>query len=284
MSLPRDLYRTFVSALPPKWSLAIQQFRHIARWPDIDHPQTFNEKVLHRKLNEQNQRFAELSDKVAVKDFVARFLGEKYVVPTTWAGVSLPEDTGSWERPFVVKANHASGWNYFVLAGQVVDWAAVRRESQHWLESPWSPWRHERWYNRMPRQLLVEPVIGDGTASLSDYKFFVFDGVVRMVQVDINRFTDHRRALYSPDWKRLPVRLHYPMAKRDLPPPMHLAEMLEIASRLGQDSPFVRIDLYDLPEGPKFGEITFAPGGGTERFTPAAFDRELGASWTGPVV
>ena len=45
---------------------------------------------------------------------------------------------------------------------------------------------------------------------------------------------------------------------------------------------FVRVDLYDLPQRPLFGEMTFSPEAGLCRFEPAGFDLELGESWSYP--
>jgi hypothetical protein len=61
--------------------------------------------------------------------------------------------------------------------------------------------------------------------------------------------------------------------------PKHLAEMCEAASKLGKDFSFVRVDFYDLDAGPKFGEMTFAPGSGFERFSPRKYDAWLGKFW-----
>ncbi|MPN24354.1 hypothetical protein SDC9_171752 [bioreactor metagenome] len=41
-----------------------------------------------------------------------------------------------------------------------------------------------------------------------------------------------------------------------MPRPPHLDEMIEIARRLGAGFRHVRVDLFDTPEGVRFGEIT----------------------------
>ena len=53
------------------------------------------------------------------------------------------------------------------------------------------------------------------------------------------------------------------------------------AERLSKDFDFVRIDLYDA-ERPFFGEATFVPGSGFERFSDAAIEEELGGLWVLP--
>ncbi len=52
---------------------------------------------------------------------------------------------------------------------------------------------------------------------------------------------------------------------------------MEAAELLGKDFPFVRVDLYDCGNEPRFGELTFWPEGGLCRFSPASYDAELGA-------
>ena len=55
------------------------------------------------------------------------------------------------------------------------------------------------------------------------------------------------------------------------------AHLRDAAETLGRHFSFATIDFYDLPEGPKFGEITFTPSSGHKRFTPDEHDMRLGA-------
>ena len=65
-------------------------------------------------------------------------------------------------------------------------------------------------------------------------------------------------------------------------PPAHLSEIVSAADRLAEvyDYPFVRIDLYDTPQGVVFGEFTPTPLAGRSRllYTPFA-NRTLGSLW-----
>jgi hypothetical protein len=55
--------------------------------------------------------------------------------------------------------------------------------------------------------------------------------------------------------------------------------MVGIARTLSAEFPFVRVDLYDLPSGPLFGELTFSPGAGLMRFDPPEYDEIVGSWW-----
>ena len=58
--------------------------------------------------------------------------------------------------------------------------------------------------------------------------------------------------------------------------------MLAAAKALSEDFRFMRVDLYDTPQKPLFGELTLAPEAGLCRFDPRQIDLELGASWSYP--
>ena len=55
--------------------------------------------------------------------------------------------------------------------------------------------------------------------------------------------------------------------------------MIDVAEILAQGFDFVRVDLYQVNEQVKFGEMTFSPGAGLEVFTPQVYDRILGDLW-----
>ena len=54
--------------------------------------------------------------------------------------------------------------------------------------------------------------------------------------------------------------------------------MLEFATKLSRDIPFVRVDFYEINGLLYFGELTFFPGNGFEEFTPLEWDYKMG-SW-----
>jgi len=61
----------------------------------------------------------------------------------------------------------------------------------------------------------------------------LFHGRVAMIQVDVERFTEHRRCLFTRDWQKLNVDFLYVAALSNVPRPPHLAEMIAAAERLG---------------------------------------------------
>ena len=249
-------------------------WRH-RRLPDLHRPTRFTELVQTRKLEDRDRRMPPLADKLAVKGHVAALLGPPWVTPTLWSGVELPADA-PWPRPFVVKSRH--GCRQVVVVREGDDWDAVRARAAEWLKRPYGVWLDEWLYRHIPRGLLVEAFIGPGPALPVDFKLFAFGSRVEYVSVHLDRDLDGgrpRQIVMDRDWRRVAGDAPDP----DPPRPACLDRMVEGAEALAAPFDFVRVDLYDLPDGPRFGEMTFYPGSGLDRFEPEALDREMGDHW-----
>jgi hypothetical protein len=61
-----------------------------------------------------------------------------------------------------------------------------------------------------------------------------------------------------------------------LPEPKSFREMKDMAEKLCQNQPFVRIDFYEVNAHPYFGEITFYPTSGFGEFRPDEWNIKLG--------
>jgi len=273
-------YLELVRRLPDPIAVKLDYFRVFGAFPDLANPRRFSEKIQHLKLREHDARMPALVDKVRVKEYVSTALGEQWLIPTLWHGGHVTEDVlRKVPKPAVIKANHSSAQVLFLHANSNLDAAA--RTANSWLDYDHHVVHREWAYGNVRRQILIEPFIGEDEAP-DDYKFWVFDGAVRFIQVDHERFRRHTRQFYTPSWKRLDISMNYPAPPANMPAPPHLEEMLHAARILAEGFRFVRVDLYDTRERPLFGEMTFAPEAGLCRFDPPAFDLELGESWSYP--
>ena len=250
-------------------------------YPNVLRPSTFNEKVLFRKIFDRRPILTQFHDKLRVRDYVAERLGDG-VLPKLLVATERPETIPFDVLPdkFVVKPSHASGLVTIVTDRRGIDREAIIAECRAWLRTDYYRQTRERVYRDIPRRIMVEAFIDDGTGGApNDYKFFVFDGKVRLIQVDAGRFAEHRRSFFDTDWRRLDFTLLYHPIAGDVPRPPHLAQMVAAAERLGQGIDFIRVDLYDTEPRFYFGEITTCPGSGLERFHPVEYDRHVGAFW-----
>ncbi|PJF08388.1 ATP-grasp fold amidoligase family protein [Pseudorhodobacter sp. MZDSW-24AT] len=274
------LFDAVVSLGRPAWKTRLWYARAHHGLPNLARPNKFTEKIAAMKLSENHAEKVGWTDKVRVKHLIAQALGEEFVIPTLWHGPRLPAlSERTWPIPFVIKANHGSAMNYFVRKPEDLDWPKIEALTENWLKQDWPEYLCESWYNQIERQLLVEPLIGSSQEDLPDYKVFVFSGQALLVQVDTNRFKRHTRAYYDANWKKLALEVEYPLERDHHPRPKHLTDILSAAERVGNGMDFVRVDFFDLPDGPRFGEVTFAPDAGFGRFRPKQYDGLFGTLW-----
>ena len=269
-------------------------------------PRTFTEKVRYKMLRDHRQLMVTFSDKAAVRDHVASLAGE-HVLPRAFHVLDDPIGLRDIAMPeaYVLKPTHGSGVAVIVSGTADADaqlpearyswvYRHVRPEhapvehleaiGAHWLSQLYGQGPNREWaYGHVPRRLLVEEFLAGSDGSVpDDYKFFVFHGTCRYVQVDRGRFDRRTQDFFTPDWQRVPLSGGHPWADPPLPRPERLGKMLELAERLGEGTDFVRVDLYDLPDRIVFGELSSFPAGGDSPFEPESYDLEFGSHWTTP--
>ena len=265
--------RPLPTQIRTRWRIYLTYWWRHRRWPDLDDPQTFTELVQARKLAGADAAMARMADKVAAKAIVAARLGSDWLIPTLWYGTELPAQP-DWPTPFVVKARHGCNQTAFVM-NEMANWETVRSRATRWMASDYGYWLDEDLYARIPRGLIVEPFMGVPPMLPIDYKFYVFGGRVEFVQVHLGRGEQHRWILLDRDWRRVSTA----SADHDPRAPASLARMIAAAETLATGTDFLRVDLYEIGGRPLFGEMTFYPGSGLDRFDPVELDKRLGAHW-----
>jgi TupA-like ATPgrasp len=251
-----------------------------ARLPHFSNPKSFNDKINWRILNDRRPLLEWTCDKIAMKER-ASHVPDLQIAKILWAGTDL-RTLASAELPkhWVLKPNHRSGLVYFGAGKPEI--AQLEQRTAGWLRTSDYDKLGEWAYSRARPLLLAEELIGTPGLPPTDYKFFVFDGEVAAIQVDVDRHSSHQRRIYLPDWSPLEVR----SAGHALPPvqpePERLHRMLAIARELGSEFDFIRIDLYNVSGSIFFGEFTPYAGSGFDRFVPASFDLDLGRRWRLP--
>jgi len=260
-------------------------FAHVHRARcNLEKPRSFSEKVNWRILYDRRPELEWTCDKLSMKEHVAA-LGVDVVVPEVlWYGKDVRElAETALDGRWILKPNHASGRLLVFGEGRVADTTSLEAKMAGWLRDEQGRVLREWAYKKARRLLLVERLVkgmNPRTPPL-DYKFFVFKGVVGLIQIDVGRFERHTRSLYTRDWKRRAWTLEHPPAG-DIDRPPNLEAMIAAAEAIGWEYDFIRVDLYTDGEAVFFGEVTPYPGSGLERFCPADADHELGGLWTLP--
>lgn len=255
--------------------------RAYGRLPDLKHPVLFSEKINWRIAYDRRDAIRFTCDKVQMKEY-ATSVGTSALIPRTlWHGRNLDDlDKLNITSPWILKPNHSSG--QVILGGRnPIDVSDLKTRTRGWLKDFNYRVLGEWAYLHAEKEFILEEMIGDGTSPLPDYKFYVFDGKVRLIHVDINRFGSPTRRMYTPDWEPLEYHNSVPLGAVE-PRPDDLDSMIKIASEIGSNYDFMRVDLYRHNGNIWFGEMTPYPAGGAKPYRPQEVDRMLGSFWSLP--
>lgn len=270
------------SWLPDKFYLSCLVRVTCGYWPNWKNPKSYNEKLNWLKLYDRKPEYTMMVDKYAVKDYVAKAIGEEYVIPTLgiW---DRPEDI-EWEKlpeQFVLKTTHGGGNEGVVICKDISTFdreKAIGKLNNSLRQDIYK--RLREWpYKNVPRRIIAEKFIEGENGDLPDYKFFAFDGEVKALFIGTERGSgDVKFDYYDADFNHLDLVQFHPMSGKVIPRPDNFEIMKEIASKLSKGLPQVRVDLYNVRGKIYFGELTFFHHGGVTPFHPREWDYTFG-SW-----
>lgn len=247
---------------------------------NLDSPKTFNEKMQWLKLYNRKDIYTSYVDKLAVKDIVAKKIGKEYIIPTLKVYDSINEiSLSDLPNQFVLKCTHDSGTVVICSNKKELNF----KESKDKLKKRMSEnyfYRLREWpyKNVKPRIIAEEFINDDKEGQLKDYKFFCFNGRVKFLKIDFDRFSNHRANYYDLNMKLLPFGEVDFMPDRNHieKKPQNFEKMLELAEVLSEGLPFIRVDFYNVDGKIYFGELTFFPVSGLGKFTDEKWDVEIG--------
>jgi hypothetical protein len=264
--------------MPDAAYLKIQYYLKLGERLNLAAPKLYNEKLQWLKLFDRDERYCALVDKLDARDFVARTIGEAYLIPALGRVDSVEQiDWAALPNRFVLKCTHGSGCNIICRDKSSLDIAWAKAKVRGYMRRNWFGLSREWPYKNLKPRILIEAFLESDTGDVPpDYKIMCFGGEPHYIVVDVDRYKGHKRNYYDTDWKKVPVENRHPNYDGDIPRPQKLSEMLAIAKKLSRDLPHVRVDLYAIGDKIYFGELTFFHGYGMEVFIPRAFERHMG--------
>lgn len=262
----------------------------------------FAYKVRLRMKYDRNRLFITLPDKYAVKAYAHERgvkTAEVYYVTTE------PETIPFGELPetYFVKANHGWNWNILHRDGSFyffnnepamslpkaealppkseLSQAQCVQLCKTWLTSVYNP--NEWVYQMIEPKIFVEETLEDAYyPEMSDYRFFAFDGVVKVIEFDNDAYRRADKGFFvDRAWREFRISAAETPSQKP-PRPENLDELIGVAERLSEGIDFVRVDLYNTTKGVYLGEMTLYPQAGeirTPTYNPK-FNQWLGDQWT----
>jgi len=226
-------------------------------------------------------------DKYEVKQLVAEKIGAEHVIPTLGVWDKFEDiDFDALPDQFVLKCTHDSGGLSICRGKNTFDVQAARKIINAALKRNFFYACREWPYKNVKPRILAEKYMEDAqTGELRDYKFFCFNGKVRLLFVATERQKEGEEVkfdFFDVEFNHLDIRQGHPNAQVPPQKPQKFDEMCQLAELLSQDIPHVRVDFYEVNGEVYFGELTFFHFGATVPFEPEEWDEKLGEMITLP--
>ena len=246
---------------------------------NLNNPKTFNEKLQWLKLYDRKLEYTKMVDKYEAKEYVSNIIGDEYIIPTLGIYNKFEDiDFEKLPNQFVIKPTHTSGNVYICKNKNEIDYKVLKKHINGWLKRQYY-YLHREWpYKNVKPRIIIEKYMQEKNGEeLKDYKFFCFNGKPKMVLVCSDRFNNLNKTFFDENWKIFDFTEGNHDKNENIEKPVNFETMKGLAEKLAQNLSFVRIDFYDINGKIYFGEITFYPSAGYEKFNPQKYDEIFGS-------
>jgi len=275
-------HKGFFNFLPDRIYLKLVYRAETGKKLNLDEPECFTEKLQWLKLYNRKLEYSMYVDKYKVRSYIADKIGEKHLIPLVDEVYTNVDDI-KWDKlpmEFVIKCNHGSGTNIICKDKSKLNIDMSKKKLKKWMKKSWYSFGREWPYKSIEKKIIVEKLLYDkNQATLNDYKFWVFNGEVKYINVHFKIKDKTIFNIYNLNWELQNFGMVYENdASIRHEKPINLNQMIIYAEKLAYELPFVRVDFYEVNNQVYFGEITFYPTSGFIKFHPNhnELDRKYG--------
>lgn len=276
----------WLNCLPDKLYLSIMYRACFAEKINWENPITFSEKLQWLKLNDRKTIYAKMVDKYETKQFVAETIGEEYVVPVLGGPWRHPDeiDYNALPEQFVLKTTHDCGGVLVCKDKSTFDRRLAKDFLLKHLQRDYYLHCREWPYKSVQPRIFAEAYLQekDGTAELSDYKFFTFNGEPRVMYIASGRdyAKKDQQVVYADffdmDYNHVDLKIDHENAPVCPPKPQNFEQMVSCARKLAKGTKHLRVDFYEVNGRLYSGELTFFHCGGLHAFITKEWDKIMG--------
>ena len=286
-----DKWREIV-ATDPKKAFDMKWNRFYRRKFPWKHPRTLNEKLTWLAAMTDTSKWTEYSDKYEVRKYIES-LGLKDILTECYGVWDRVEDIDFDKLPdkFVLKCTHDCGSTVIVRdkskmnKKELLDFLDKHVSVRYGYDSC------EPHYIAIKPRLMAESLIEmDNSEEFSsettvDHKIRCIDGKAQYDMVCYDRSLESGSGGSKTVYDLYDIHTWQPMRQfladdgvkyRNVPRPENLERMIEIAEKIAQGFPQVRVDLYNVRGKIYFGEMTFFAFSGMNNHFTMKFQRMIG--------
>lgn len=247
---------------------------------DLINPQTFNEKIQWLKINDRKEIYTKMVDKYEAKNYVADVIGKEYIIPTIGIYNKLSDiDLSKLPDKFVMKCTHDSGGLIICKDKKQLNFNKEKKKIAKSLKRNFYYSGREWPYKNVKPRIIVEKYMEESDKKeLKDYKLFCFNGIPQIVLVCSERYSSENmcETWFDMNWNLIDVVESGHRIDTTISKPKKFKEMIEFSKKLSKNIPHVRVDWYEIKGKLYFGELTFYPASGFEKFEPEEWNYKMG--------
>lgn len=247
---------------------------------NLDNPKLYTEKLQWLKLYDHRSVYTTMVDKYAVKQYVSDKIGKEYVIPLLGHWDSIEEiDFDSLPARFVLKTTHDSGGIVICKDKSSLNIVESKKKLNYFMKRNYYDYNREWPYKNVPHKVIAEKYMEDSiTQELRDYKFFTFGGEPKVLYIAQGRGKGESTVadFYDMEFNHLPFTIDHEMAKNPPAKPQNFELMKQLARKLSEGTPQLRVDFYEVDGKVYFGEMTFFHCSGLCPFNPLQWDEIFG--------
>lgn len=236
---------------------------------NLKNPKTFCEKIQWLKLYDYSELKTRLTDKVLVRDFVGKKIGEEYLKPIVQ--VCAKFDDINWDilpEKVIIQANNGSKWYYkifdkkqFLEHDNLKNYLKTKFDG--WMSQTFFPYAgFEMQYRDIKPQIIIEPLlIDENNTPPIEYEIYCFNSTPQIFQkIVYSNITTV--SVYNENFEDLSIKLNEKWQRVESKVDEGLKETVALSKILAQNFKLVRIDWLYTKGKLYFNEMTFTPFSG----------------------
>lgn len=282
-TMQKRFYET-LTLISPRLNTIVQFRRIKGRELNLDNPQTLDEKIQKLKLESYatDPLIIQCADKYAVRKYLEERGCVDLLVPLI-AVYDKAEDV-EWDKlpkAFAMKWNFGSGFNIICPDKSKLDIEDTKKKIKEWGKNKFWLYLSEMHYKAIPRKIVVEEYLKpEHGVQPDDYKVYCFNGVPKFILLCTGReFGRPKFYFFDENWTLARINRDSKAAPEGFtyPRPDCLDKLMESARTLSAPFKFVRADFYVVNGRVYFGELTFTPNAGMDKWRLPETDKLFGS-------
>lgn len=267
---------------PDVFFVKVQYYLTTGEKLNLKNPQTFNEKLQWLKLYDRRPEYTTMADKILAKEYVAKIIGDEYIVPTYGIWNKFEEiDFNKLPNQFVLKPNHSGGNSGVVICKNKsnLNISNVQKKINKLLKTNLYYKTREWPYKNIEPKILAEQLLDDGNeGGVWDYKFYCFNGKPKLMLIATERNSGNTKFNYfDMDFNPLDFQQGGERSEVTFKKPECFDLMIEFSEKLSKNIPHLRVDFYYVNNKIYFSELTFFDSSGFATFEPEEWNYKLGS-------